>query len=131
MKSKLMLLILVVGTAALFCGCFNRNTDDSDPPTVDVTGVWTLTIEGENPVVVTLEQTGNTVDGGGTDTERDEAVAVDGSVSGDLFALTITWLGGRQRVYSGQVVGNTFSGTYQYREAEKSVSRSGPFSATR
>lgn len=92
----------------------------TDPPSVDVTGRWLLTIptpQRTQEVTADLEMAEDGTLSGSLSTDRGEQVITDGWVSGDRFSFTANMsLGGRsfEVVYTGEVEGEAMEGTVSF-----------------
>lgn len=92
-----------------------------EPPAVDLSGIWTLTVESprgtqESSAELTMDEDGTL--SGSVRGERGEGSVTEGWVSGNRFSFTVamTMPGGRsmEAVYSGTVEGDEMEGTVSF-----------------
>lgn len=138
MKKILALGTLVLGLSAGLSSCGGGST----PPTIDVTGKWVATLNGNVSAVyrLTLAQSGSTVSGDaeiatyvGTFTNLyDPFGKINGNVSGSQFTLNSSGTGkyGGSISLAGTVVAGKMTGSWSGTGAQ-GQSASGTFSASK
>lgn len=101
-------LVAMVGLALCLVGC---EDGDDDSPSVDVTGVWNGEFSSGLRMTMNLTQSGSSVHGLGSDTDRD-AWTFSGSVSGNTLTGTALTSSGPAGAVSATVSGNQMTGTW-------------------
>jgi len=112
-------MVALLALAGLLLGC----NSGSNAAGVDVSGTWTLNVDGETSSM-TLQQNGDALSG------SVQGAPLTGSVNGNNISITSGFSGGPLLVADGTVDGLSMSGSYTATEAG-GTQHTGTWSATK